>query len=105
MYNFTNVVNYLSMINLAKNKILPNPILKQNIKFNLKALDSIESIKIFTMPSKIKDRDIMAMFNGLLTLLREKVQQEQSEKYLRLKLKYDRLKLLYYKKRYTTNPQ
>ena len=86
------------MINLANTQPILTPKLKQRLQVKLKAINRIESINIFTMPTKIKDRDISAMFNGLLALLREKVQQEQSEKYLRLKLKYERLKYLYSKK-------
>jgi len=83
------------MFNLA---IQPNkPMLKHPIAIRLKSLPRLESINIFTMPSRIKDRDINAMFNGLIALIKEKVQQEQSERYLRLQLKYNRLQQLYTK--------
>ncbi|MBQ7798592.1 MAG: hypothetical protein IJ371_05665 [Clostridia bacterium] len=85
------------MINLATIQPTIKALLKQNLKLKLKPLTNLTSIKIFAMPTRIKDRDIQAMFNGLLTLLREKIQQEQSEKYLRLKLKYARLKYVYNK--------
>jgi len=85
------------MINFAiKNSY--TPVLKQNIFYiKLKALKKLEYVRIFALPSKIKDRDINAMFNGLVALLKEKIQQEQIEKYLQLKLNYNRLKKLYNK--------
>ena len=73
-------------------------IIKQQIRLKLKPLSQLENINIFAMPSRIKDCDIKAMFNGLLALLGEKIKQEQTEKYLRLKLKYNRLRQLYYRK-------
>ena len=79
-------------------KKLHTPIIKQKILIKLKALSKLEGINIFAMPTRIKDGDIKAMFNGLLALLSEKIKQEQTEKYLRLKLKYNRLKQLYYRK-------
>ena len=82
------------MINAIKLTTI-KPILKQNIKLTLKPLHNIESVNIFTMPSKIQDKDIIAMFKGVMGLMREKLQQEQTEKYLKLKLKYSRLKYLY----------
>lgn len=85
------------MINTAININNFKPILKQDILVKLKPLSTLEHIKIFAMPSRIQDKDITSLFKGLLTLLREKVQQEQTEKYLQLKLKYDRLKHLYQK--------
>ena len=87
-------VNNCIMINILKKQSVL-PILKQNIRLHLKGANLLEPIKIFAMPSTIKDRDIMAMFNGLLRLVKEKAQQEQCEKYLNLKLKYERLKYLY----------
>ncbi|MBQ7880549.1 MAG: hypothetical protein IJ358_01740 [Clostridia bacterium] len=87
------------MINTAK-IIKFKPILKQNYKLTLKPLSRLENINIFAMPSKIKDKDIIAMFKGLLSLVKEKAQQEQTEKYLKLKLKYNRLKYLYDKARH-----
>ncbi|MBQ8522357.1 MAG: hypothetical protein IJ458_01680 [Clostridia bacterium] len=84
------------MINLAF-KPINTCYLKQNLRLHLKRVDKLESIHIFSMPTKIRDSDISAMFNGLLALLREKVKQEQNEKYLLLKLKYARLKSLYNK--------
>ena len=77
--------------------IIYHPILKQPINAKLIPLSKLESIKIFAMPTKIKDKDIIAMFKGLLALMREKNQQEQTEKYLNLKLKYNRLQYLYKK--------
>ena len=74
------------------------PIIKQKTSIKLKALSKLENINIFAIPTRIKDGDIKAMFNGLLALLGEKIKQEQTEKYLRLKLKYNRLKQLYYRK-------
>ena len=82
------------MINLAINNYL-KPVIKRPQALTLKPLYKLESVKIFAMPTRIKDRDISAMFNGLLALLKEKVQQEQTEKYLQLKLKYTRLQKLY----------
>ena len=96
-YKFINYGNNLVMRNLH------TPILKQKILFKLKPLSKLEDINIFAMPSRIKDGDIKAMFNGLLALLGEKIKQEQTEKYLRLKLKYNRLKQLYYRKIANTN--
>ena len=84
------------MINLAVKPSL-KPILKQCQHFKLKSLNKLENINIFAMPTRIKDRDIQAMFSGLISLLKEKIKQEESEKYLRLKLKYLRLKYLYNK--------
>ena len=60
-------------------------------------MNKLEFINIFAIPSRINEHDIHSMFNGLISLIREKIQQEQTEKYLRLKLKYDRLKYLYNK--------
>ena len=71
--------------------------LKQCLQLKLSKIKRLESVDIFSMPSKINDKDISSMFNGLLRLLKEKIQQEQCEKYLRLKLKYSRLKYLYNK--------
>ena len=81
-----------------KNEIITKPILKQNIKFVLKPLNALKTVHIFALPSRIQDNDIVAMFKGLLKLMQEKVQQEQTEKYLKLKLQYSRLKYLYDKK-------
>lgn len=81
-----------------KNEIITKPILKQNIKFVLRPLNELKTVDIFAMPSRIQDNDIIAMFKGLLKLMQEKVQQEQTEKYLKLKLQYLRLKYLYDKK-------
>ena len=80
---------------------LHTSIIKQKALLKLKALSRLENINIFAMPTRIQDGDIKAMFNGLLALLSEKIKQEQTAKYLQLKLKYDRLKQLYYRK--TTN--
>lgn len=52
------------------------------------------------MPSKITNNDILAMFKGLLNLMREKLQQEQTAKYLDMKLKYNRLKYIYEKSKH-----
>ncbi len=81
-----------------KNDIIAKPILKQNIKFALRPLNELKTVDIFALPSRIQDNDIFAMFKGLLKLMQEKVQQEQTEKYLKLKLQYSRLKYLYDKK-------
>lgn len=92
MYKYILLGNNLIMKNLH------TPIIKQKTIFKLKPLSTLEEINIFALPSRIKDGDIKAMFNGLLALLGEKIKQEQTEKYLRLKLKYNRLKQLYYRK-------
>jgi len=84
------------MINTNKLTI-KKPILKCRIKLKLKPLHNLENINILAIPSCIKDTDIIAMFKGLINLLREKFQQEQVEKFLNLKLKYNRLKYLYNK--------
>ncbi|MFQ6724199.1 MAG: hypothetical protein ACLRFE_02570 [Clostridia bacterium] len=81
------------MNNLAANLIKPT--IKKPQKVALKPLDKFESIKIFAIPSRINDKDIRSMFNGLIRLIEEKARQEQTEKYLRLKLEYSRLKTLY----------
>ncbi len=91
-------VNYLIMINTAK-IITIKSILKQNIKLKLKPLKSLENINIFSMPPCIQDQDIVAMFKAIISLMREKINQEQTQKFLALKLKYDRLKYLYNKSR------
>ena len=80
------------------NKITVKPFLKQNVKLSLKPLAHLSNIDIFAMPTRIKDDDIVAMFKGLLRLVEEKVNQQQTEKYLKLKLQYSRLKYLYNKK-------
>ena len=90
------MVNDCTMINtlpLTKFK----PTVKQYIKLQLKPLAKLETISIFAMPSRINDKDIIAMFKGVLNLMREQIKQEQTEKFLQLKLKYDRLKYLYNK--------
>ncbi|MBO5910395.1 MAG: hypothetical protein J6Q15_02680 [Clostridia bacterium] len=89
------------MINVANKLIHVKPILKQNIKLTLKPLTNLEDIDIFAMPSRIQDNDIIAMFKGLMKLMREKIQQEQTQKFLTLKLKYERLKYLYEKVKQT----
>lgn len=94
LYKICGVDNNCIMINIV-HKQKTYPILKQNIKLHIKGVNKIEPVKIFSMPSKIKDSDINAMFNGLLNLIKEKFKQEQCEKYLNLKLKYERLKYLY----------
>ena len=76
------------------------PIIKQYIHLNLKPLSKLENIKIFTMPTRIRDKDIIAMFKGVLNLMREQIRQEQTEKFLHLKLKYERLKYLYSKSKH-----
>ena len=86
------------MINTAK-IIKIKPILKQNIKLKLIPIKMLENINIFTLPSRIQESDIMAMFKGIMNLMREKIKQEQSQNFLALKLKYDRLKYLYDKSR------
>ncbi len=82
------------MLNIV-NKLNIKPFVKQPIYLKLKPMYKLESIHIFSMPTRIKDRDIKAMFNGLLGLLREKERQEQNEKYFQLQLKYNRLKQVY----------
>ncbi|MBQ3502194.1 MAG: hypothetical protein IJA72_00825, partial [Clostridia bacterium] len=72
------MINTVEVLNTYK------PILKQYTNVKLKAISSISSVNIFTIPSRIQDKDISSMFKGLLALLREKIQQEQSEKYLNL---------------------
>lgn len=88
--------NYLIMMNLAINKHF-NPVIKQRLDIKLKGLASLNHIHIFAMPTRIKNNDINAMFNGLMGLIKEKVAQEYSEKYLQLKLQYSRLQYLYNK--------
>lgn len=88
------------MITSAKNLNSYRPFLKQQTVVKLKPLSSLDSVNIYALPSRIQDKDIMAMFKGLLNLLREKIQQEQTEKYLNLKLKYERLKYLYHKSKH-----
>ena len=85
------------MTNQTSTKPIVKPILKQHTKTRLKPLNKIEHINICTLPTKINDKDIMAMFNGIIRLVREKINQEQTEKFLKLKLKYDQLKYLYNK--------
>lgn len=75
-------------------------IIKQNCKLNLKPINKLEKLDIFCMPSKITNNDILAMFKGLLNLMREKLQQEQTAKYLDMKLKYNRLKYIYEKSKH-----
>lgn len=72
-------------------------IIKQGYDIKLKSVDRLENVDIFCMPSKITNNDIMAMFKGLLNLMREKLQQEQTSKYLAMKLKYNRLKYIHQK--------
>ena len=60
-------------------------------------MDEVNEATGFLVSSKIKNRDITSMFNGLLTLVKEQARQEQNEKYLQLKLKYTKLKYLYTK--------
>ncbi|MBO5910250.1 MAG: hypothetical protein J6Q15_01940 [Clostridia bacterium] len=66
------------MSNLAIQQNI-KPILKQPQQLKLKSISRLESIHIFAMPTRIRNTDITAMFNGLLALIREKSQQEQSE--------------------------
>ena len=91
--------NHLIMINTANKLNLYKRTLKQKCNLKLKPLKALETVHIFAMPTKIQDKDITAMFKGVLNLMREKIQQEQTEKFLTLKLKYDRLKYLYDKAR------
>lgn len=81
------------MLNIIHTNYIP--LLKRDIHLKLKPLNELETVKIFAMPSMIRDKDIMAMFKGLLSLITEKSKQEQTEKYLLLQLKYSRLKYLY----------
>ena len=84
------------MTNL-KIKYLNIPIIKQAQSIKLSRVSRLESVNIFSIPNQIKNDDINAMFNGLLRLIKDTCQQEQSEKYLRLKLQYSRLQYLYNK--------
>lgn len=100
MYKLKIIVNYLYMINLIN--ITPKhqykkAVLKQSLFFKLKSLHKLENIKILSMPSKIKDKDILALFNGVISLVKEKVAQEQTQKLITLKLKYNKIKYLYNK--------
>ncbi len=72
------------------------PLIKQ-LYGNLKCgkIAKLESVNIFSMPTRISDKDVLSMFKGLLSLINEKSAQQQTEKYLNLKLKYERLKYLY----------
>ena len=84
------------MINLAV-KELYKSIIKQPINVKLSKTHHLKRINIFAVPTRIKNNDINAMFNGLLKLVMESCRQEQSEKYLQLKLQYSRLQYLYNK--------
>ena len=95
LFNFG---NHLSMINLALKSTF-NPILKQPQRLKLTKLNRLERVNIFAMPSRINNNDITSMFKGLLGLVKEQSRQEQSEKYLQLKLQYARLQYLYNKLR------
>ena len=75
-----------------------HPIIKQNMNLKLKPVNRLQHIDIFAMPSRIKDDDIIAMFKGIMRLMKEKIEQQYTEKYLKLKLQYSRLKYLYDKK-------
>lgn len=72
-------------------------IIKQGYELHLKPLKQMEKLDIFCMPSRITNNDILAMFKGLLNLMREKLQQEQTARYLDMKLKYNRLKYIHQK--------
>ena len=72
-------------------------ILKYRIKLKLKPLHTLENINIFTIPSFVQEKDIISMFKGVISIMRKKIEQEQIEKFLNLKLKYERLKYLYNK--------
>lgn len=72
-------------------------IIKQYYIVKLKPVSKLRNVDIFCMPSKITNNDIMAMFKGLLNLMREKLEQEQTAKYLAMKLKYNRLKFIHQK--------
>ena len=85
------------MLKSSLSPIRFTPILKQNLRLKLKPLSSLNSINIFALPSRVQDKDILAMFKGLLRLMQQKAHQDQAEKYLNLELKYNRLKYLYNK--------
>ncbi|MBO5721237.1 MAG: hypothetical protein J6R61_06925, partial [Bacteroidales bacterium] len=72
-------------------------IIKQAQNVKLSKVSRLESINIFSIPNQIKNDDINAMFNGLLRLIKDSYQQEQNEKYLKLKLQYSKLQYLYNK--------
>lgn len=72
-------------------------IIKQAYIVKLKPISGLHNVDIFCMPSKISNNDILAMFKGLLNLMREQLQQEQTAKYLAMKLKYNRLKYIHQK--------
>jgi hypothetical protein len=80
-----------------KTKNLNTPIIKQPQNIKLSKVSRLESINIFSIPNQIKNVDITAMFNGILRIIKESCQQEQNEKYLRLKLQYSKLQYLYNK--------
>ena len=86
------------MINLALTSHF-TPIIKQPQHLKLRSLSRLDSVNIFSMPNRIKNSDITAMFNGLLQLVKENSRQEQNEKYLQLKLRCSRLQYLYNKLR------
>ena len=74
--------------------------IKQKIyNLNIKPIHNLQNVNIFAMPSKISNQDILAMFNGLMALMREKNEQDQMQKFLNLKMRYSRLKTLYDKSR------
>ena len=89
------------MLNIKSLKIKQS-ILKQNLNVKLVPLKQLKNINIFLLPSKIKNSDINAMFGGVLSLFKQKIIQEQNEKYIRLKLQYQHLKNLYLKLKSST---
>ena len=89
-----------------KNIITPSKskyIINQKLNIKLRAIHELQPISIFTLPTRINDRDIAAMFKGLINLIREKIKQEQTESFLQLKLKYQRLKFLHEKLKLKNN--
>ena len=84
-----------SIYNKLNNAYFTNKIVQVCKNLKCGKISKLEQINIFTMPSRINDKDIISMFKGLLSLMNEKSNQQQTEKYLTLKLKYERLKFLY----------
>ena len=77
---------------------------KQKVyNLSIKPIHKLQNINIFSMPSRISDKDVLAMFNGLLALIRKKNEQDHLQEFLTLKLKYSKLKTLYDKSRSQLN--
>lgn len=86
--------------NLSINPLnIYQPTIKQSISnLTCKSLHTLNNVTIFAIPTRINDKDILSMFKGLLSLISEKSHQQQTAKYLTLKLKYEHLYRLYRKK-------